>query len=155
MERFEPARLARLRAARGLSQADLAALAGLEPSAVGMVETGARRPSPPVVAALAAALQVPIGELAPLPRRPTLADYRQQTGRAAKQLADELGLPGPTVSRIENGLLDVREEERWAQLLGVDLPEFRQAWERGRRARLYAAEARLAEARARERRPGG
>ena len=63
---------------------------------------------------------------------------------SAKQLANELGLPGPTVSRIENGLLDVREEERWAQLLGVELPEFRQAWERGRRARLYAAEARLA-----------
>lgn len=151
MERFEPARLAAARGARGLSQSDLAALAGLEHSLVGMLETGARRPSAPVVAALAAALRVPVAELAPLPRYPTLADYRQHTGRAAKQLAGELGLLGPTVSRIETGLLELRQEPEWAALLGIDIDELRRAWERGRRARLRQAEARLAEALARER----
>lgn len=151
MTRFVPARLAAARTARGLTQAELAALAGVEHSLVGLLETGDRNPSPRVLAALAAALGVAMDELAPMPRRPTLADYRQQTGRAAKQLAEELGIPAPSVSRIETGLLDLRKEADWAALLGIDVDELRRAWERGRRQRLRDAEAKLAAALARDR----
>ena len=155
MERFQPALLLRARTDRGLTQAELARLAEVESSVVAMLETGAHRPSAPVVAALSTALQVPMDALAPMPRRPTLADYRQQTGRSAKRLAEELGIPGPSLSRVETGLLDLRKVEEHAGLLGINVDELRRAWERGRRQRLRQAEARLAEALARERERGG
>jgi len=51
-------RLADAREARGLSQADLAKLAGLQPAAIGHFERGRRKPSFANVRALAKALNI-------------------------------------------------------------------------------------------------
>jgi transcriptional regulator with XRE-family HTH domain len=55
--------LKRLRAEKGLSQARLAARAGLDPSTVNQIERGAREASPATLRKLAEALDVGIAEL--------------------------------------------------------------------------------------------
>lgn len=55
-----------LRERRGWLQSDLAAEAGLSKPFVSQVESGARDPSPVAAEALARALGVPIGEIAPV-----------------------------------------------------------------------------------------
>ncbi len=55
--------LKRLRSEKGLSQARLAARAGLDPSTVNQIERGAREASPPTLRKLADALDVSIADL--------------------------------------------------------------------------------------------
>src|SRR5918995_3326656 len=55
--------LKRLRAEKGLSQARLAARAGIDPSTVNQIERGAREASPATLRKLAEALDVSIAEL--------------------------------------------------------------------------------------------
>lgn len=57
------ANLKRLRQARGLSQADLATVAGVADSYVSMLERGQRIPPLDTVAVLAHALNVPVRDL--------------------------------------------------------------------------------------------
>jgi transcriptional regulator with XRE-family HTH domain len=60
----------RLRKARGLSQAKLAALADLDPSTVSQIETGARRANMRTLERLATALGAEVGDLFPLGQAP-------------------------------------------------------------------------------------
>jgi transcriptional regulator with XRE-family HTH domain len=64
--------LKRLRKARGLSQAKLAALADLDPSTVSQIETGARHANMRTLERLAAALGAEVGDLFPLAQAPLL-----------------------------------------------------------------------------------
>src|SRR5215211_5611995 len=84
--------LKRLRKARGLSQAKLAALADLDPSTVSQIETGARRANMRTLERLATALGAEVGDLfplgqAPLPDqeewRPSLRSWIDFVGRTA------------------------------------------------------------------------
>lgn len=145
MARFDPHRLTAARERRGLSMIELERLAGLSRGRVSEIEAG-RPTTPPVVVALAAALEVSVDDLAPMPARPTLVDYRQQRGLLSQDLANELGVAAATISRIENGLLELRLREEWADLLGIDVERLQRAWEAGRRARLLLSERRLQEA---------
>jgi transcriptional regulator with XRE-family HTH domain len=80
--------LKRLRKARGLSQAKLAALADLDPSTVSQIETGARRANSRTLERLAAALGVEVRDLFPLGQVP-LPDFEE--GRpSSKPLSPEL-----------------------------------------------------------------
>jgi transcriptional regulator with XRE-family HTH domain len=79
--------LKRLRKAKGLSQAKLAALADLDPSTVSQIETGARRANTRTLEKLAAVLGVEVSELfpkgqAPLPLedRPSLEEFHAKAG---------------------------------------------------------------------------
>jgi transcriptional regulator with XRE-family HTH domain len=70
--------LKRLRRARGLSQAKLAAIADLDPSTVSQIETGARRANTRTLERLATALGAEVADLfpkaqAPLPLEPKTA----------------------------------------------------------------------------------
>ena len=60
----------RLRKAKGLSQAKLAALADLDPSTVSQIETGARRANMRTLERLATALGAEVGDLFPLGQAP-------------------------------------------------------------------------------------
>ncbi len=65
-------RIAELRRAAGLTQAGLSAAAGLSPAAVGLIETGRSAPALGTLAAIAAALGVPLAALfgaAPAPKK--------------------------------------------------------------------------------------
>jgi transcriptional regulator with XRE-family HTH domain len=82
----------RRREALGLTGAQLAARAGLAPSAVSQIETGKRTPSSASVIKLAAALGVEVGDLypkgqAPLPEMQEYVDVLIERGFPAKQIA--------------------------------------------------------------------
>jgi transcriptional regulator with XRE-family HTH domain len=89
--------LKRLRKARGLSQAKLAALADLDPSTVSQIETGARRANTRTLERLAAALGAEVADLfpkaqAPLPlepKAPGLADLDPSTSKLTAAAALE------------------------------------------------------------------
>jgi transcriptional regulator with XRE-family HTH domain len=66
--------LKRLRKARGLSQAKLAALANLDPSTVSQIETGARRANTRTLERLAAALGADVADLFPKGQAPLPLD---------------------------------------------------------------------------------
>jgi transcriptional regulator with XRE-family HTH domain len=66
--------LKRLRKARGLSQAKLAALADLDPSTVSQIETGARRANTRTLERLAAALGADVADLFPKGQAPLPLD---------------------------------------------------------------------------------
>lgn len=65
--------LKRFRKAKGLSQAQLAVQAGLDPSTVSQIETGARRANMRTLEKLAAAFGVEIGDLFPKTQAPLFA----------------------------------------------------------------------------------
>jgi transcriptional regulator with XRE-family HTH domain len=88
--------LKRLRKARGLSQAKLAALADLDPSTVSQIETGARRANTRTLERLAVALGADVADLFPKGQAPlpldTSADGADDPAEAAamiKALADK------------------------------------------------------------------
>lgn len=66
--------LKRLRKARGLSQAKLAALADLDPSTVSQIETGTRRANSGTLERLAMALGVEVGDFFPKAQAPLPLD---------------------------------------------------------------------------------
>lgn len=120
--------LRRLRKARGLSQAKLAALADLDPSTVSQIETGARRANTRTLERLAAALGAEVADLfpkgqAPLPLedgklmgRPEVQEWLREQGHMDRDEflswaaglefeIDDEGIP----EGIERGIQEVRE----------------------------------------------
>jgi XRE family transcriptional regulator, regulator of sulfur utilization len=104
------ARLARnvrhLREARGLTQEQLARLAGLPRATWGLVESGASNPTLAVLDKVASALQVPIEELTSTPHvagrlhpRASLRVRRQGDGAIRQLLPDPI--PGVLIDRME------------------------------------------------------
>jgi transcriptional regulator with XRE-family HTH domain len=104
------ARLARnvrhLREARGLTQEQLARLAGLPRATWGLVESGASNPTLAVLDKVATALQVPIEELTSTPHvagrlhpRASLRVRRQGDGAIRQLLPDPI--PGVLIDRME------------------------------------------------------
>src|SRR5215208_4054815 len=86
--------LKRLRAEKGLSQARLAARAGLDPSTVNQIERGARDPSPATLHKLADALEVGLVELledeAPKAQAPLPFEYGEDQQRGYVAVSDLL-----------------------------------------------------------------
>jgi transcriptional regulator with XRE-family HTH domain len=104
--------LRRLRKAKRLSQAKLAALADLDPSTVNQIETGARQPNTRTLEKLAAVLGVGVGDLYPKAQAPL-------------PLEEEPLMSRPSVRRWlrERGAtLALMSEREFAELvLGMDL----------------------------------
>jgi transcriptional regulator with XRE-family HTH domain len=80
--------LRRLRKARGLSQAKLAVLAGLDPSTVSQIETGARRANTRTLEKLAAVLGADLADLFPKGQAPLLPEPSEEQ-KAAHNFAGQ------------------------------------------------------------------
>lgn len=104
--------LKRLRKARGLSQAKLAALADLDPSTVSQIETGARRANTRTLERLAEALGTKVADLFP-------------KGQAALPLEDRKYMDRPEVHSWlrEQGHMSRDEFLDWARALGSSTDE--------------------------------
>jgi transcriptional regulator with XRE-family HTH domain len=95
-----------LREARGLTQAQVARLAGIPRATWGHLETGAANPTLAVLDKVATALQVPLEELTAEPRS-TGRVYRKDTLRTRQQgdgLVQQLlpdSIPGMVIDRME------------------------------------------------------
>jgi transcriptional regulator with XRE-family HTH domain len=95
-----------LREARGLSQEQMARLAGMPRATWGHLESGAANPTLVVLDKVATALQVPLEELTAAPRstgrlypRSSLPERRQGDGLVRKLLPDPV--PGMLIDRME------------------------------------------------------
>jgi transcriptional regulator with XRE-family HTH domain len=95
-----------LREARGLTQEQMARLAGLPRATWGHLETGSANPTLAVLDRAATALQVPIEELTSAPRasgrlyaKASLARRRQGDGAVRQLLPDPI--PGVLIERLE------------------------------------------------------
>ncbi|MEV5677424.1 helix-turn-helix transcriptional regulator [Streptomyces sp. NPDC052179] len=112
-----------LRKARGLGQAKLARLAGISASYLTKIETGTRPVTPPVAAALAKALHVPIQRvygqpfLGPSEQADLLTDLRGAVRRYTLPKAD---VPDPAALAADvNRAMKLRAETRYLELLGM------------------------------------
>ncbi|WP_326655711.1 helix-turn-helix transcriptional regulator [Streptomyces sp. NBC_01750] len=140
MLNFRADRLRKQRLARGLSSDQLAALAGISPETERRAESG-RKPGPRVVAALAKALGVSVGELAPAEGPLTLRQMRQRRGLTQREVAAEVGVTSQMVSRVEAGTYGVKDASRWAAAYGTSEAKWTKAWRAGqeeRRRRIRA-----------------
>lgn len=99
--------LKRLRKAKGLSQAKLAALADLDPSTVSQIETGARRANMRTLERLATALGAEVGDLFPLDQAP-LPDLEDE--RRGPSLQSWIDLVNRLADRWEREI-EEREQE--------------------------------------------
>lgn len=100
------ANIRHLREARGLTQEQMARLAGLPRATWGHLETGAANPTLLVLDKVATALQVPIEELTSAPResgrlyaKDSLKSRRQGDGSVKQLLPDPI--PGVLIDRME------------------------------------------------------
>jgi len=73
----------------GLTGAQLAARAGMAPSAVSQIETGRRTPSSTSVIKLAAALNIDAGDLYPKAQAPLPLEVAEQAGHAGSDVSKE------------------------------------------------------------------
>jgi transcriptional regulator with XRE-family HTH domain len=95
-----------LREARGLTQEQMAKLAGIPRATWGHLETGAANPTLAVLDKVATALQVPIEELTAVPRasgrlypRSALRERKQGDGAVRQLLPDPI--PGMVIERMQ------------------------------------------------------
>jgi transcriptional regulator with XRE-family HTH domain len=95
-----------LRDARGLTQDQMARLAGIPRATWGHMESGVGNPTLSVLHKVAVALQVPLEELTSAPRaisrlypKASLAEHRQGDGAIRKLLPDPI--PGVVIDRME------------------------------------------------------
>ncbi len=95
-----------LRDARGLTQDQMARLAGVPRATWGHLESGAGNPTLSVLHKVAMALQVPLEELTSAPRaisrlypKESLAEHKQGDGTIRKLLPDPI--PGVVIDRME------------------------------------------------------
>lgn len=130
---FSPATLRRLRTSAGLSQDELADLAGVSAQTLSTWETGRSGPSARVLAAVAAALRVTAADLAPIrDSELVLRDLRSQAGLTQAAAATALGIGSTQASAIERGRRPVHDELVPALAALYRVPEdlVRQAWVR-------------------------
>lgn len=73
----------------GLTGAQLAARAGMAPSAVSQIETGRRTPSSASVIKLAAALNIEVGDLYPKGQAPLPLEVAEQAGHTGSEVSEE------------------------------------------------------------------
>ncbi len=125
--------LRELRQAAGLSQEDLASLAGCAPSAVGTWESGRYGPQPRHAIALAEALGVSIHDLITFEAADAaLRDLRAWAGLTQTEVRQQLSLRD--IGAMERGTKPVPPEvaPALAQLYGVTVVELQAAAERTR-----------------------
>jgi transcriptional regulator with XRE-family HTH domain len=129
---FRPDRLRARRLKLGLTQVALAKQIGVNTKLVDRYEAGAITPGGATLQKLSTALQVEPVWLAPLPRNPCLADYRDRLGLTQPALAELLGISSPMVSHTERGMQYPADVERWAEAYGINRIVWIKAFTTGR-----------------------
>jgi transcriptional regulator with XRE-family HTH domain len=111
----------RQREALGLTGAQLAARAGLAPSAVSQIETGKRTPSSISVIKLAGALGIEVGDLFPKPQtpQPSLEDAAQ-----SEALQEALAVLFQGLARRGQGIVEQSVREGPSEALSRELTEY-------------------------------
>ncbi|ONI48498.1 helix-turn-helix domain-containing protein [Streptomyces sp. IB2014 011-1] len=132
ISQFLAGQLRAQREARGWSCDQLAVVAGINAATVRTAEGGTSRPSPRVVQALAAALGVPVEQLAPFEGVLTLRELRARRGLTQRDVAARVGVSTGMVSKVERGIHGVKEPGTWAASYGVSRTSWTEAWEAGR-----------------------
>lgn len=139
---FSGARLRRFRERRGWSVDDLAGKAGVSRQAISSWETSKALPTPALLKRIAAALQVEIEDLVPIPAGDVqISDLRVRSGLTQTEVAKALGISGTLVVDIERGRKRVNEDRltSLANLYAVNPGDVAAAWSRAiesRKARL-------------------
>lgn len=133
---FSPSEFAKARRNAGLSVSDLARIAEVSVSTVHHWEAGTRSPQVDILAKAMAVLGVPIEGVVLIPagqRYPS--DWRVMRGLTQPQLAATAHMPTVTVQRIERADYPLSDQhaEAIASTLGVDVDEYREAYERARK----------------------
>ncbi|GAA3129273.1 hypothetical protein GCM10020255_002540 [Rhodococcus baikonurensis] len=99
---FDPAALIRARTLRKLTRSDLARIASVSLSALGNWEAGRGTPQVDTLARVAAALEVPMETLIPIPEKDrTLADLRNIAGITQPQLGKATGISTTAIGALE------------------------------------------------------
>ena len=98
--------LKRLRKAKGLSQAKLAVMAGLDPSTVSQIETGARRANTGTLERLATVLGMEVADLFPKAQAP-LPEFEERRPSTFAAYLDEYKSLRPLISAFDD--LEPRE----------------------------------------------
>jgi transcriptional regulator with XRE-family HTH domain len=132
---WDGSRLRALREMKGMTRPDLARAVGVTKVTVFYWEDQQRRrsPMPANLVELARILGVSTTLLAPLPDPPTLAAYREHAGLTQAEIADALGMARNSVSDIEtSGEWWPARADEWASMIGIDVEQFRTAWQHAR-----------------------
>lgn len=135
-------RIARASAEPSLSQDGLARRSGVPRINIVQMETGARRPQPDVLRALAAELGIAPARLCEPSPEPTLAELRECAGYLQAQLAEAARMSRSTYAMIESGKtvrLGVEAASAFAAALGVPAEEIDAAHRRDVRARAESS----------------
>jgi len=130
---WDPERLRRIRAERGLTMIALAARADLEYGQVKRYSLGLATPPPHALVQLARALGVPTTELAPLSTDPDLSEYRWHAGLQIDELAQRVDLSAAYVGEIVRGAGRISDPQRWADALGITTEQLHAAAASSRR----------------------
>lgn len=128
---FSGARLRRLRERRGWSVDDLAGKADVSRQAISSWETAKALPTPALLKKIAAALQVSIEDLVPIPSGDVqLSDLRVRKGLTQTQVAKALGVSATLIVDIERGRKPVNDERLkfLAELYSVSSDDVKAAW---------------------------
>lgn len=142
VQNVSPAALRRQRNRRKLSLRQLSLISGVGAATISAWEAGQRAPSARLLAEVAAALEVTIADLVPVPqRRIILADLRHQTGLSQRAAARAAGLSPSMYQAIETGYRAADQAQRatLSAQLGVTEGDFTDVWERTRQAYLSRA----------------
>jgi transcriptional regulator with XRE-family HTH domain len=136
---FSPAALRRHRSAKHYALTELSSVSGVAAATIGAWETGRSRPSPSTLAAVAVALGVQVGDLAPVPESDLhLADLRFQVGLTQQELASAAGISKGIYPVIESGHREPTDQEvaALAAALSVEPELVATVWQRTRDVRL-------------------
>jgi transcriptional regulator with XRE-family HTH domain len=103
-----------LRLACKVSVETLAAAAGISANTLHAAETGTRQPSPRVIKAITAALNVPTIELVPARGGLAPRDARRRLGLTQQDICQLVSKSRQIVSKVERGIATPPDPDRWA-----------------------------------------
>lgn len=130
---WDPDRFVEACRSRGLTLQQLAITAGVSYSALLSYRSGAAKPSPSRLVAIAEALAVPSTDLAPLRPNPTLHELRWHSGLTVAQLAAAAGYSVSHTRLVLAGVNPITAPAAWAKALQVkNDSDLMRAWEAAR-----------------------
>lgn len=135
MRGFRPDALAELRRQRGLSQGELARLAGVAPGTVNRWESGLATPQVDLLARVANILEIQIEEVVQIPRDERYpGDWRVIRGMTQPVAASKAGIATQVLGSMERGEISLSDNvaERVSRVLGISVEELREAYLRVR-----------------------
>lgn len=141
MRGFQPQALSNARRARGLSQAELARSAGMNPGTIRKWELGESSPQVDLLAKVADLLDLAVADLVKVPEEERYpGDWRVLRGMTQPQLGAAAGVTTRIVGSVERGEISLSDNaaRRLSAALGISEAELRASYERVRNRPLGA-----------------